>query len=180
MRRIDREITDRREMEAILTANTVCTLGMVDGNEPYLLPMNYGYAEGCIYLHSALEGEKLSVIRENPSVSIAVVDSIEPIAAGQACGHSMYYRSVICRGNAEILTGRADKAVAMQILMRTQTGIEGWEIPESALDTVAVLRVSVDRMTGKKKQPSPSSRLSAAAAEQYGEEKMRNSGNGEN
>jgi uncharacterized protein len=180
MRRGDREITDRREMESVLTANTVCTLGMVDGTEPYLLPMNYGYAEGCIYLHSALEGEKLAVIRKNPSVSIAVVDSLEPIAAGQACGHSMYYRSVICRGNAEILTGQADKADAMQILMCTQTGKEGWDIPDSALDTVAVLRVSVDRMTGKKKQPSPGSRPRAAVSGQQGEGKVRSTGNGEN
>ncbi len=39
--------------------------GMSDENGiPYVLPMNFGYEEGIIYLHSAQEGHSISIIEK--------------------------------------------------------------------------------------------------------------------
>ena len=58
MRRIDREITDFVEIESILNDASVCRIGLVDGSEPYIVPVCFGYSDGRIYIHSAIFGEK--------------------------------------------------------------------------------------------------------------------------
>ncbi|MBD9243128.1 MAG: pyridoxamine 5'-phosphate oxidase family protein, partial [Clostridiales bacterium] len=44
MRRSDREITDLGEILSIINDCKVIHLAMVDDGEPYLLPLNFGYA----------------------------------------------------------------------------------------------------------------------------------------
>ena len=58
MRRKDREITDRAEIESILNEAMVCRIGLADGGEPYVVPISFGYEGGEVYLHSALEASK--------------------------------------------------------------------------------------------------------------------------
>jgi uncharacterized protein len=55
MRRKDREITDRTEIEAILNEARVCRIGLAEGGDPYIVPLCFGYEEGSVYLHSAPE-----------------------------------------------------------------------------------------------------------------------------
>ncbi|MFR2242502.1 MAG: pyridoxamine 5'-phosphate oxidase family protein [Anaerobutyricum soehngenii] len=69
MRRRDREVTEHSEIMHILDSGKVLHLGLVDQGKPYIVPMNYGYVfEGeklVFYLHGALEGRKLDIIRNN-------------------------------------------------------------------------------------------------------------------
>lgn len=51
MRRKDREITDRAAIEAILRRATVCRIGLVGKDGPYVVPMSFGYDAGRLYLH---------------------------------------------------------------------------------------------------------------------------------
>jgi uncharacterized protein len=153
MRRKDREITSLEEMEAIIGSQTVCTVGLVDGSRPFLLPMSYGYRDGCFYLHSARTGRKLDILKNNPAISILVCGPVIPLPAEEACGHSVSYRSVVCEGDAELLSDPAEKAAALQVIMASQTGREDWEISEASLSTVAVIRVKAAAMSGKKKEP---------------------------
>ena len=73
MRRSDREITDLGEILSIINDCKVIHLAMVDDGEPYLLPLNFGYAcEGgafSFFCHSAREGRKLDILRKNPIVA---------------------------------------------------------------------------------------------------------------
>ena len=43
MRRKDREVTDIGEIENIIEKAKIVHVGMVDGNAPYVVPMQYGY-----------------------------------------------------------------------------------------------------------------------------------------
>ena len=45
MRRTDREITDFHEMMEILKSCDCCRIGLLDGQEAYIVPMNFGYEE---------------------------------------------------------------------------------------------------------------------------------------
>ncbi|MDD4645795.1 MAG: pyridoxamine 5'-phosphate oxidase family protein, partial [Bacteroidales bacterium] len=65
-----RMLTTTDEMEAIINEAQVCYVGMSDNNTPYVLPMNFAYADGVIFLHSAQEGQKIDVLKSNPLVSI--------------------------------------------------------------------------------------------------------------
>ena len=41
--RREREITDIPEILKILDKSKIVHIGLVDGDEPYVVPMNYGY-----------------------------------------------------------------------------------------------------------------------------------------
>ena len=43
MRRSEREITNRTEIDAIIRSCQVCRVGLADGIEPYIVPMSFGY-----------------------------------------------------------------------------------------------------------------------------------------
>ncbi len=60
MRRKDREITDRAEIDAVLNEATVCRIGLADNGEPYVVPVCFGYDGTFLYLHSAPEASNLS------------------------------------------------------------------------------------------------------------------------
>ncbi|OQX60886.1 MAG: hypothetical protein B5M51_09570 [Anaerolinea sp. 4484_236] len=58
MRRSDREITDQAAIEAIIHEAEFCRLALVDGGQPYIIPLSFGYRDKVLYFHSAVEGEK--------------------------------------------------------------------------------------------------------------------------
>jgi hypothetical protein len=58
VRRKDREITDRAEIEAILNETLVCRIGLADDDGPYIVPLSFGYEDGAVYIHSAPEASK--------------------------------------------------------------------------------------------------------------------------
>lgn len=65
MRRADRQVTDLSAIRAILQSEMHLHLGMCDGEQPYIVPMDYGYEltdSGVLtlYLHCADEGKKRS------------------------------------------------------------------------------------------------------------------------
>ena len=66
MRRKEREIKDKKDIERILKDSRVLRLAMVDKDKPYLVPMNFGYRDGALYLHSALEGRKIDLLKKIP------------------------------------------------------------------------------------------------------------------
>ena len=127
MTRREREITDRESILQILDSARVVHLGMVDGDEPYVVPMNYGYTmdeEGklTLYLHGATQGRKLDVMRKNPKVFLEMECGVQPFSGDVACRYGMAYSSLMGRGIAVMVEDPAEKMEAMSILMKTQTG----------------------------------------------------------
>ena len=61
MRRKEKEIKDKKEIEQIFKYSHVCRLGIFDGKMPYIVPMNFGYRDNILYFHSALEGRKVDI-----------------------------------------------------------------------------------------------------------------------
>jgi uncharacterized protein len=148
MRRKDREITDRAEMESILEAAPVCRLGMCDGNEPYVLPLCYGYEDGAFFIHSAVEGEKIDILRKNPRVCVEVDLTAGPIPDENPCSWEMRYKSVICRGTARFVEDDGEKRKALDCILR-HYGSEPCQYPAPVLARVLVIRIDVEMMTGK-------------------------------
>ena len=70
MRRKDREITDINEIETIIKRATHCQIGLVDNDEPYVVPVNFGYERNALYFHGALEGRKVELIQKNNKVCL--------------------------------------------------------------------------------------------------------------
>ena len=49
----------RNELEQVLKLGRIISVAMCHGDQPYVLPFNYGFLNGLIYSHSAKKGFKL-------------------------------------------------------------------------------------------------------------------------
>lgn len=154
MRRKDREIVSQEEQLKIWKTCKVCRLAMTDGDRPYVVPMNFGAAveEGKItlYLHCALEGRKLDILRRNPNTCVEADCEHRLIQAREACGYGYTYASVMGEGKAEILEDPGKKAHGLSVLMAHQTEKEFF-FTEAQTAGVCVLRVQLEQATGKRR-----------------------------
>ena len=152
MTRRERQITDETQIMDILDKGKVLHLGLAVDNEPYVVPMNYGYIKEdgklVIYLHSAVRGKKLDMIRTNPKVFFEIDCDLIPFESELPCQYGMSYSSVMGRGTARIVENVEEKKQAMSILMKTQTGKE-FTFEDRLVSIVAVIRIDVDAYTAK-------------------------------
>lgn len=146
MRRRDREITDHDKLRSIIKKAIVCHLGLADGGEPYVVPVNYGYENDCIYFHSAASGHKIDLLKKNQRVCFEIEADVE-ILRTEKNKCQVNYRSVIGRGTAIFLETAEEKTRAIRAIMRQSAGFE-YDIP-SYLDKTAVIRIDIESLTGK-------------------------------
>ncbi|WP_303722518.1 pyridoxamine 5'-phosphate oxidase family protein [Malonomonas rubra] len=153
MRRHDREISELQQLEEILKQGRELNLAMLDGDQPYVLPLNYGYADGCLYIHCANQGQKLDCLSVNPQVSFCVSEVVQRVTGGTACEWNTRFRSVVGRGRAEIIDDREGKIAGYDVIMRHFGGqVGGYK--EKHLEASLVIRIRIDSMTGKQSLPS--------------------------
>ncbi len=65
MRRKDRELVELSALYEILDKSDVLHLGLWDGHEVYVVPVNYVRIGDALYFHSALEGRKVDVLNRS-------------------------------------------------------------------------------------------------------------------
>lgn len=163
--RREREVTDKNEILGILDRAKIVHVGMIDGNAPYVVPMNYGYTmdkDGklTLYLHGATKGRKLDVLRENPNVFIEIDTDIVPFEGPAACQYGICYSSIMGEGVAELVEDVEGKKEGLTILMKTQTQ-KDFTFVDKMVGGVTVIKIHVSEYTAKKR-PMPS-RLSDEA-----------------
>ena len=145
-------ITDEQQILAILDTAKVLHLGLAVDNEPYVVPLNYGYTmeEGklVLYLHGATQGKKLDMIHVNPNVFFEMDCDRMPFEGKVACQYGMVYSSIMGRGTAHIVEDVEEKKKAMSILMKTQAGKE-FDFNDRLVSIVAVIRIDVSEYTAK-------------------------------
>ena len=146
------QITELNEIKAILDRAKVLHLGLAVDNEPYVVPMNYGYTmEGdklTLYLHSALQGKKLDMMKANSRVFFELDCDWEPFEGEKPCQYGLAYSSVMGRGEASLVEDVEEKMHAMTVLMKTQTG-KDFSFNERLVSIVAVVRIDVSEFTAK-------------------------------
>ena len=158
MTRRERQITDRDRIIEILNRCLVVHVGLVDGDEPYVVPMNYGYTMDengmlTLYLHGATQGRKLDVMRKNPKVFVEMECDVVPFAGDVACKYGTSYQSLMGRGRAVILDDPQEKMRALSQIMKTQTGGD-FVFNERLVSVVSLIRVEVTEYTAKYR-PAP-------------------------
>ena len=146
------KITDQEQILHILDTAKIVHVGLAVDNEPYVIPMNYGYTyeEGklVLYLHSAVQGKKLDMMRENPRVFFELDCDLAPFEGEKPCQYGLVYSSVMGRGTASIVEDTAEKIKAMALLMKTQTQ-KDFEFNDRLVSIVAVIRIDVEEYTAK-------------------------------
>ena len=157
MTRREREVTDINKILEILDKSKVVRIGLVDGDEAYVVPMNYGYTyeneKLTLYLHGARRGKKIDLMRANPQVFFEMDCDIVPFEGEVACKYGITYSSIMGKGKATILEDPEEKMQALTYLMKTQTG-KDFEFNEKLVSVVAVIRIDVTEFTAKHR-PAP-------------------------
>ena len=154
MTKRERQIFDPDQIKAILDTAKVLHLGLAVDNEPYVVPMNYRYlmedGKLTLYLHSAVLGKKLDMIRANPRVFIEMDCDRIPFEGEKPCQYGLAYASIMGRGTAVIVEDVEEKKMAMSVLMKTQTG-KDFAFEDRLVSMVAVIRIDVSEYTAKKR-----------------------------
>ena len=146
MRRFRQQLPDD-EVLRILNAGKVAVWAVsVDEYYPYAVPVNYVYADGAIYIHSAAQGHKIDAIKRNPKCSVCIIDKDDVVPEE----FTSYFRSVIAFGVAEIIEPEEDKIAALRLLSaKYSKGIDPTAEIDKFLKVVAVIKIKIERVTGK-------------------------------
>ena len=146
-----RDLTFRPEIEAIIENCESCNLAMAGGDGmPYVVPMNFGYEEGYIYMHSAQRGRKIDIMRQNPNVcvSFSTDHQLRWVNEEVACSWGMKYRSVLAFGTVEFIEDYDEKVKSLKVIMKHYSDRE-FEFNAPAVNDVLVFRVKVDKLEGR-------------------------------
>lgn len=143
-----RMITDQSLTDAVINACDVCFVGMVDeNNKPYTLPLNFGYHDGIIYLHTGPKGKKLEILRKNPNICLVMSTGHEMYHQSEnvACSYAMRYKSVMVSGKVAFIDDLDEKVNALSAIMKQYTGREDYRYSQPALKNVTVMKVIAEK-----------------------------------
>jgi nitroimidazol reductase NimA-like FMN-containing flavoprotein (pyridoxamine 5'-phosphate oxidase superfamily) len=155
MRRKEREITDIHEKLAVIDRCKVCRIGLVDGDRPYIIPLNFGYAfldnQLTLFFHSAREGKKIDLLHKNPNACFEIDCDHSLLEGGKPCEYGFAFSSVIGFGTIDFISAAEEKTFALNMLMKHQTGKNmQYGYTENELNGVTVYKLTVAEFTGKR------------------------------
>lgn len=150
MRRSDKEIKDENMVKSILKDALVCRIALCDDKCPYIIPMNFGFKDGYLYLHSGPLGKKMEIIKKNNQVCFEVDIETQLVTAEHPCDWGMNYLSVVGFGKALIVDDIKEKKKALNIIMDKYSNEPSFEYSETAIENVVIIKVKITELTGKK------------------------------
>jgi len=151
MRRGDKEIVDSAELNELLDRALVARFGFVNGDRPYVVPLNFAREHDVVWFHCATTGLKLDCLRASPHVCIEIDDLTGIMMGPSACDDwSCRYTSVIGFGTAEIVVDEVEKRRGLAALMGKYSGRADWEFSADRLRATVVVRLRLDSLTGKR------------------------------
>lgn len=141
------------ECDALLRRAEVLRLGFVDAEGPYVVPVNYGYADGRIYVHGPRAGRRIEAVSEGARVCFEV-DEGEIVRGETPCSFSARFRSVIGYGTARMLETDEEKRRGLDVIMR-HYGSTGEGIPDAKLAITSVMELAIESVDGKWHRSEP-------------------------
>ena len=122
---------------------------MMDGNKPYIVPFNFGYSDGSIFIHSAPEGKKISLLKTNNQVCFEIEDTVKIIEEEKACGWTTLFRSVVGYGTVEIIASDKGKQQGLEIIMAQHGAPDLIDFNAKNMDRMVILKLTITSLTGK-------------------------------
>lgn len=150
MRR-SKQILSHETAEKILREGEFGVLALSgDDDYPYAVPINYAFADGKIYFHSAKVGHKLDAIRRNDKASFCVVDRHEVVAEE----FTTYFTSAIAFGRMKLVEDDVDpdKLRGLELLADKYSSTASPERREkelARLSAVVIPVMTIEHLTGK-------------------------------
>lgn len=143
--------TDKELIESIIRSCNICFVGMADTDgTPYVIPMNFGYHEGVIYLHSGREGRSISILERNPKVCITFSTGHDLVFQHPevACSYSTRSKSVMAWGEVRFEEDFDKKTEALNIIMKQYSDKE-FRYSDPAVKNVKIWVIEPEEVTCK-------------------------------
>ena len=148
MRRYKQQLADE-EAIAVLERGKTGVLALIgDEGYPYTVPINYVYADGRVYMHSALTGHKIDAIRACDKASFCVIDADDVVPAD----YSTNFRSVIAFGRARIVEDEREKMMSIRLLGDKYNPNQPESLDAEVSKSFArlhMIALDIEHMTGK-------------------------------
>jgi len=160
-----RNCKDKKKIETFLSEARTGVLGMINGDFPYAVPVNYLWHNGSVYFHGMGSGKKEKILSQNPPVCFTIYEEFGTVTDPVPCHADTAYVSLMLFGNAEKVTDTEEATEALQKLVDkympnyyshslTSTFIEKYR---SSLDgnPVSIYRITPQEMTVKENSAKP-------------------------
>lgn len=148
MRRRDRELSGTEAMQLLQEAEWGVLATVDAAGWPYAVPVNHAVMGADLIIHCATAGHKLDNLAVNPKVSYCAVTQAETLPLELATR----YASVIVFGEAALVEDEGEKRRLLQALGLRFAAAHP-ELVDREIDKdlfrMAVLRIRIDRATGK-------------------------------
>ena len=149
MRRKEREITDRFEIDSIIASANLMRIALVDGAMPFLVPVFYAFDGTALYFHSAKAGTKMEILRRNSNLCFEISVDNGFIESDAACDFEARHRTVIGTGKAQLVEDQAEKIRVLDLIV-AHFSAKKFTYPQANLDCTAVIRIDIGSIKGKK------------------------------
>ncbi|TDG00275.1 pyridoxamine 5'-phosphate oxidase family protein [Paenibacillus piri] len=180
MRRKEFEMMDIGEIGQFLHEMSFGILGTLhEDGWPELTPLNFVYYNNHVYFHGSMAGQKMKNMKADQRVTFSVAKEYSVIPSYftdpmLACPATSFFKSVLIKGHAEILSDLAEKAAALSAFMR-KLQPEGGYAPidpsdpdyTGQLKSTSVVRIVIHELSAKYKfgQNKPAAELEQIACQ---------------
>ncbi len=152
MRRTDKEIGSREEINAIIRGSHVCRIALAMDNMPYIIPVSFGYDGESIYIHTAKEGKKINYFKNNNNICFEFERNVKLFKDKKnACKWTFSYESVIGFGVIHELESLEQREVGLNRIM-SQYSRKKWVFGEGPLKNIRVWKIEITSITGKRSE----------------------------
>lgn len=163
MRRAKREVTELKELRAIVDAAQTVRIGSHDAEGLFIVPMSFGYevVEGAaggaeprwtFWLHCAGEGRKVDAWSADPQVALELDVEGGVISGDFSCAYSYAFASIMASGRAVRVTDADEKVRGLTAIMAHMAPGAPVKFQPEAVSVVDVWRIDADRLTGKRRE----------------------------
>ncbi len=154
----ERGAYDRDTAYAILDDGFVGHVGITDGAQPYVIPMLYARRDDELLLHGSVASRLLKHLADGAPACVTVTHTDGLVLARSAFESSANYRSVVVLGPVQLIEAEAEKADAMDHMMRCMMpGRETDARPgnRKELGATTVLRMPIETFSAKVRAGDP-------------------------
>lgn len=149
MRLSKRECAEPEFFNEVFSKADELFLALNNNGFPYLIPLNFVRLGERLYLHSALEGVKLDLIRKDGRAAFSLTADVR-IDREKS---TTYYKSVCGTGHARVIEDAEEKRLALDSLAERYAAHCPRPAPDANIRRVAIIRIDILSLTGKRCLP---------------------------
>ncbi|MDR3641415.1 MAG: pyridoxamine 5'-phosphate oxidase family protein [Humidesulfovibrio sp.] len=139
----------------VLDCAEYLSLALKDEAGLYSVPVNFAYADGMVYFHSARKGRKFEALRraeaEETSVAFSAAADLEMKTGAKACQWGYKFRCVLGSGPVRLVESLEEKRAGLGAIMKKYAGADNFPYDENIFAKTAVVAIRVEKATARLK-----------------------------